>query len=146
MKKHLPIYLAIIIGIIFGNLIFKNYKVEEVMTSDGNIYMLQYGAYTTEFSLNEGIKKLKDIDYYTVFLNNVYYVYLGITTNYDIALQIQKYYDQNNIYLYIKENYLGSNELIKEIKEIDNLILQDDNSNLVNYLKKGLNLYREKNL
>ena len=146
MKKYLPIYLAIVIGSFFGNLIFKNYKTEEVMVSDNNVYMLQYGGYTNEISLNESIKKIKNYNYYTVLINNVYYVYLGITTNYDIALQIQEYYDQNNIYLYIKENYLGNTELINKIKEIDNLILEEENPNLINYINKGLSLYRDKSL
>ena len=74
MKKYLPIYLAIVIGSFFGNLIFKNYKTEEVMVSDNNVYMLQYGGYTNEISLNESIKKIKNYNYYTVLINNVYYV------------------------------------------------------------------------
>jgi len=86
MKKHMPIVLAIIIGIIFGNIIFNSYETETVMSSDGSIYMLQYGAYTNESILKENIKKLNNDSYIVEQSDDNYYVYFGVTTNYIMHL------------------------------------------------------------
>lgn len=144
MKRYMPIIMAILIGIVFGNLIFDSYEAEEVMTSDGNVYMLQYGAYTDKSVMNENIKNLDKDIYITVYENEIYYVYLGITTNYDNALNLKKIYDDMDIFLYIKDNYLGNSQLIEKIKKLDNLMRNEkDISIVIDYAKRGLVLYKE---
>lgn len=144
MKKYWPIGLAIIIGIIFGNLIFDSYETETVMSSDGSVYMLQYGAYTSKEVMNENIKNLDSSLYVISFIDDVYYVYFGLTTNYYNALNIVKIYKNRDIYLYIKENYLGKNSVISEIKRLDSLMKDETNNEIVlSYVKDGLNIYRD---
>ena len=144
MKKYWPIGLAIIIGIIFGNLIFDSYETETVMSSDGSVYMLQYGAYTSKEVMNENIKNLDSSLYVISFVDDVYYVYFGLTTNYYNALNIVKIYKNRDIYLYIKENYLGKNSVISEIKRLDSLMKDETNNEIVlSYVKDGLNIYRD---
>ena len=143
MKKYWPVGLAIIIGIIFGNLIFDSYETETVMSSDGSVYMLQYGAYTSKEVMNENIKNLDSSLYVISFVDDVYYVYFGLTTNYYNALNIVKIYKGRDIYLYIKENYLGKNSVISEIKRLDSLMKDETNNEVVlSYVKDGLNIYR----
>ena len=72
MKGYIPILLAIIIGFVFGNLIFDSYETEVVMNSDGNVYMLQYGAYTNEEVMKENIKKLDSESYIVDVIDNIY--------------------------------------------------------------------------
>ena len=142
MKKYGPVGLAIIIGLIFGNLIFDSYETEAVMSSDGNVYMLQYGAYVSEDVMKENIKNLTDYFYITEEHDDVYYIYLGVSTNYDNALNIAKIYKDKDIHLYIKENYLGNSNLIGKIKELDKLIeTEKDDKEILTYVKKGLVLY-----
>lgn len=146
MRKYMPIFMAVIIGIIFGNLIFDSYEAEEVMASYGNVYMLQYGAYTDKSVMYENIKTLDKNIYITVFENSVYYVYLGITTNYDNALELKKIYDEKGIFLYIKDNYLGNSHVVNKIKKLDRLIkVENDEGVILNYVKEGLVLYMENN-
>ena len=142
MKKYMPIFLAVFIGIVFGNLIFSSYKTEEVMASYGNVYMLQYGAYTEKEVLEESIKKLEKDSYIVVLENNIYYLYLGITTDYFNALNIQKIYDNKNIFLYIKQHYIGNSLLINEIKKSDDLIKNFGSSKeIIDEQKKILAFY-----
>jgi len=144
MKRYMPILMAVLVGIIFGNLIFDSYETEQVMTSNSNVYMLQYGAYTSKSVMNENIKDLDKDIYITVFQNSVYYVYLGITTNYDNALRIKKIYDEKGIFLYIKDNYVGNSQFVNRIKELDYLIESEkDDFNIISNIKKGLFLYKE---
>lgn len=144
MKRHMPVFMAIIIGMIFGNLIFDSYETETVMTSDGNVYMLQYGAYTSESVMQENVKNLDKNAYIVVIQEKVYYVYLAITTNYYNALNIKEHYNDEDIFLYIKENYLGNSELINKIKNIDNLLKDESNrEDIFYYAKESLNLYKK---
>lgn len=143
MKRYMPIVFAIIIGIIFGNIIFNSYKTETVMMSDGNVYMLQYGAYTSKSVMLENTKNLNTNDYIVEQLDDIYYVYFGITTNYDNALTIVDIYKNNNIFLYIKENYLGRSELINKLKEIDLLIKKEnDSEKIIDYFNDSLLIYQ----
>lgn len=144
MKKYVPIIFASLIGLFFGSLLFDSYEEETVMTSDGNVYMLQYGAYTSESVMLENVKKLDKSIYIIDKVNDIYYVYLGITGSYDNALMIVKLYESKNVFLYIKEEYLGKSNLIKEIKKLDSLIKEKNNlQDITGYLKNGLNLYQK---
>lgn len=143
MKKYWPIGLASLIGIIFGNLIFDSYETETVMSSDGSVYMLQYGAYTSKEVMEDNIKKLDSSLYVISLVDNIYYVYFGITTNYYNALNISKIYKKQDVFLYIKENYLGKSSVISEIKKIDSLMKDEtNNEKVLDYVKDGLDIYR----
>lgn len=143
MKKYWPIGLASLIGIIFGNLIFDSYETEAVMSSDGSVFMLQYGAYTNKEVMDENIKNLDSSSYIVSFVNDIYYVYFGITTNYYNALNISKIYKKQDIFLYIKENYIGKSSVISEIKKIDSLMKDEtNNEKVLEYVKDGLNIYQ----
>lgn len=144
MKKYMPFFMAIIIGMIFGNIIFDSYETEAVMSSEGNIYMLQYGAYINREIMNESIKKLKKDTYITVYDNETYYVYLGISTIYENAFDIKKYYENQDIFLYIKDYYIGDSLLKDEINKLDSLIIHEtDHNKIIDYVKQGLQIYQE---
>lgn len=143
MKKHLPIIMAIIIGIIFGNIIVNSYETETVMSSDGSVYMLQYGAYTNESVLKENIKTLSNDSYIVEEDLDNYYVYFGVTTNYYNALNIVELYKNKGIFLYIKENYIGKSSLIDKLKKLDSLMKDEEDKGMVlNYAKESLNIYQ----
>ena len=143
MKKYMPIIMAIVIGIIFGNIIFNSYEEEAVMSNDGSIYILQYGAYTNESVLKENIKTLANDSYIVDKVLDTYYVYFGVTTNYYNALNIVKLYEDKGIFLYIKENYLGKTNLINKLKTLDSLIKNESNNEMVlNYAKESLTIYQ----
>ena len=87
------------------------------MKSEGNVYILQYGIYTTKEVLNENIKKLSD---YIVYENdNKYYVYLGVFVNYENAYKVSEMLEDGKIYTYIKNDYISDTELIKKINILD---------------------------
>ena len=85
------------------------------MTLDGNIYYLQYAIFTNLDVLNDNIDKLDD--YYLVTEDNKYYVYLGAYTDLLKANEMQKEYEKNGIYTYIKNDYLGNMDIVDKIKE-----------------------------
>ena len=133
--------MAIGISIIFSKVLFTSYQTETVMTSSGNVYILQYASFTNKEVMNENIKKLDD--YLIYEMNNKYYVYLGIYTSLDTAMKMKKYFENDNIYTYIKNDYLQDNSLVNKIKDYDLEILnEENNSKIIDINKKILNLVK----
>ena len=119
-----------LMGILFGKIIFKNYKGGEYIDIDGNIYYLQYGVYTTYEGAINNTKNLKE-NYFIKEMDNKYYVYLGVTCNYDLALKLKEKYEKNNIYIYIRSDYVENSETLNKIKEYDQEINDDNVSSVM---------------
>ena len=104
---------------------FTTYDNEKVMTSDGNIYLLQYGSFINKEVMNENVKKL---DHYLVYEHDdKFYVYIGAFTRIDTALKMQTIFKNENIYTYIKNDYLGNSDVINEIGKLDEQIYNEKN-------------------
>lgn len=142
MIKYWPIYLACLLGILFSNILFSSYHEEKVMTSDGNVYLLQYGAYTDKSVLDDIVKKISD-DTLILQEDNIYYIYFGVTTNYNKAQVIKKKYNSKGIYLYIKNSYVGDSKLVKEIKENDDNFKTENYDEISLSLGKSLKIYEK---
>ncbi len=120
---------------------FSTYKVERAMISNGNIYLLQYASFINKDVMNENIKKLDDYIIYEH--DDKYYVHVGAYYNLDTALKMQKYFENKNIYTYIKNDYISDSDIINKIKEVDNNILNEkDDNKIINLNKKILNILK----
>ncbi len=117
---------------------FSSYKDETVMTMDGNIYLLQYGSYINKDVMNNNIEKLTN--YITYEEDNKYYVYAGAFTNIENANNLKKIFENENIYTYIKNDYISNSEIINKIKEIEGDIndtnIKEINEKILDILKK----------
>lgn len=106
------------------------------MTSDGNIYLLQYGSFINKEVMNENIKKLTN---YVIYEHdNKYYVHLGIFTRLNTAKKMQKIFEKENIYTYIKNDYLSDSKLINEINKLDDKLFEEGNSNKIKEINKEI--------
>ena len=111
------------------------------MISNGNIYLLQYASFINKDVMNENIKKLDDYIIYEH--DDKYYVHVGAYYNLDTALKMQKYFENKNIYTYIKNDYISDFDIINKIKEVDNNILNEkDDNKIINLNKKILNILK----
>ncbi len=137
MKKQiiLVIVMGSIFGYFFGSIIFKNYKGSEYIGDNGNIYYLQYGVYTTKEGAVENTKKLT-VNYNIQEMDNKYYVYLGVTTSYNIALNLQKKYKEKNIYTYIRSDYVENSETLDKLKEYDSKIKDKSDDEVESVMKE----------
>lgn len=114
------------------------------MTSSGNIYLLQYGTFISEDVMKENIKRLDD--YIVYHYDEKYYVHIGAYINIDTAKKVQKYFENENIYTYIKNDYISDSEVIKAIKKIDEITLnekdyekiKENNKKILNILKTSV--------
>lgn len=123
MKKTLIIGIAfLIVGIFVGNYIYNNNteKLESTFASGKNYYFIQEGVYSSKEIMEESIKdiNIKVVD----FENNKYYVYLGITRDYEIAEKIKNLYSKDGYTLYIKERTITNEEFYNNVSQFDLLI------------------------
>lgn len=128
MKKSIIIVILIgsMLGLLFGKLLFKNYDGKKYLNETGNIYYIQYGVYTSN---DAAIKNASNLEKYKIIENDdKYYVYLGITSNYEVALKAQKLYKEKGIYTFIRSDYVKNSETLELIKKYDNSL--NDTSNL----------------
>ena len=120
---------------------FSTYKVESAMISNGNIYLLQYASFINKDIMNENIKKLENYIIYEH--DDKYYVHLGAYYSLDTARKMQKYFENKDIYTYIKNDYITDETIINKIKEIDKDILnEEDNNKIIELNKKILNILK----
>ena len=127
MKKSiiLVILLGSFLGFFFGGLIFKNYSGSNYLESDGNIYYLQYGVYTTlEAAYNNSINI--NHEHFIREMDDKYYVYLGVTTDLEKAKTLKEKYEKENIHIYIRDDYVENSETLEKLKSYD-LKITDDN-------------------
>ena len=136
MKKNIIIVILFgtLSGYLFGYLIYGNYKGSEYIESDGNIYYVQYGAYTSNEAALSNASNLNN--YLILEEDDKYYVYLGITTSLNSALKIQNFYEEKDIYTYIRDDYVENSETLKILKEYDLKLESANDTELESVIKE----------
>ncbi len=116
---------------------FSSYKNETVMTMDCNIYLVQYGSYINKEVMMDNLDKLED--YITYEEDNKYYIFLGAYTDILNANRLKQILEEENIYTYIKNDYIGNSEVINKIKDLEKIIneenILDINKKIIEILK-----------
>ena len=124
MKANLLISIccALLLGYLCANFLFSNYQETSTTFGDENkVFFLQYGAYEKEQP-----KEVLADPHIEVEQDGNYYVYVGITTDYDNAKKVQDFYEQQGVELYIKEDEVASDEFFNELSQYDILLESTD--------------------
>ena len=139
----IPIICSILLGWFFGNFIYNQYSdISKEYKESEVIYFLQQGVYSNDQVLKKNIANLQA--YTTVENNNKYYVYIGITNNYEDALKIKEVYKKQGYELYIKEDHINNKFFINDLKQYSTLLKStDDFTKLNGILKAVLASYEE---
>ena len=121
MNKKFLIYIliAIIFGLVLGNIFYQHYETEQNIDRVYNSYLIQLGIYEED----ELKDKINDIENYLIIeKNNKYYVYLGISTKKENAKKIKTMYSNNNIDVSIKKSVISDIEFISSLEQYDILM------------------------
>ena len=139
----IPIICSILLGWIFGNFIYNQYSsISKEYKKSETIYFLQQGVYADDQVLKKNISNLES--YTTIEDNDKYYVYIGITNNYEDALKIKDVYKEQGYNLYIKEDKINNEFFINDLKQYSTLLKStNDFSKLNSILKVILASYEE---
>lgn len=146
MKKTTILYIlgAILIGVFIGKYVYNGYQnetKEAFKDMNENIYLLQYGVYSSNDSMVENTKNLKNYFYYIE--NNKYHVIIGVTMDKDLKDKIKNANSIDND-IYIKKVSINNDEFIESLKQYDNLIKNtEDKTTILTAEKQILSKYEE---
>lgn len=128
MNKKFLIWIgiAILSGLILGNIFYKQYEKEQNLDNDYNSYLLQLGVYNSRNEMDEKIKNLDN--YMVVERNNKFYVYLGISTKKNNAEKVKEAFLEQDIKVSIKKSVIDNVEFMSNLEQFD-ILLDNASSN-----------------
>ena len=126
-KKFLiGVALSILLGLIGGNILYKQYEREQNIDEEYNSYLLQLGIYNSK---EEALNKVAKLENYTIIEDdNKYYVYLGISTKKDNAKKVANVFLEKDINVSIKKTVIDNIEFMSNLEQYD-LLLDNATSN-----------------
>ena len=136
MKKNfwIPLTIAIVLGFISAQIVYSTYR-NNLSSSSYNAYLLQIASFENVDSISSDMK---------VNENNMYNVYVGITTDLSNANKIKNIYEKKDIEVYIKPTVINNIEFVSNLEQYDLLISEVENEdNLISISDVVLSSYEE---
>ena len=120
-KKFLVwIGIAILSGLIMGNIFYRQYEKEQHLDNDYNSYLLQLRVYDSKEEMNKALEKVEN--YMIVEKDNKFYVYLGISTKKNNAEKVADVFSKEDIDVSIKKTVIDDIEFISNLEQFDILL------------------------
>lgn len=146
MKKYLFAFLmALIVGFFLSSFFIKQYDSYTGITVSGigeELYFIQYGVFSSIDSMEKETISLENYIYSKI--DDLYYVYVGITNESDNANKIVKYYSDIGYETIIKKYQINSPKFIEELINYDNVLLStNDNLVIASVISQILSKYEE---
>ena len=143
MKKNfwIPLTIAIVLGFISAQIVYSTYR-NNLSSSSYNAYLLQIASFENVDSISSDMKD--NADYLIVNENNMYNVYVGITTELSKEKKIKNIYEKKDIEVYIKPTVINNIEFVSNLEQYDLLISEVENEdNLISISDVVLSSYEE---
>lgn len=144
VRVFVPIIFSILVGYVFGNVIFKqyNHNIIDVFNQTTKVYFLQQGVYSSTDSMQKNTKGLANYIYTKD--NNYYRVYAAITKDAGNATKLKEIYTTLGNDIYVKEMEISNDNFINILDQYDRLIKStDDKSSIIDIVKGILVKYKE---
>lgn len=135
MKKStiVSILFAILIGVFIGKYIYNGYESETKLAfnetnKEENVYLIQYGVYSSNELMIQNTKNLKDYFYYID--DNKYHVIIGITKKVELK---DKIINANGIEsdIYMKKICISNTEFLESLEQYDTLVSNTENEGTI---------------
>ena len=146
MKKYLTtIIISILVGFLLSYYMLKEYEsvnIIPVFNVKETAYLVQQGVYSSMESMQENTSFLTDYIYSVI--DNMYYVYIGISLESDNVNKIQEYYKNKDINTIIKTTTISDTELLNSLRQYD-MVLKETNEEetIKEIIKQTLSKYKE---
>ena len=132
---------AIVLGFVSAQIVYSTYR-NNLSSSSYNAYLLQIASFENVDSISSDMKN--NTDYLIVNENNMYNVYVGITTDLSNANKIKNIYEKKDIEVYIKPTVINNIEFVSNLEQYDLLISEVENDdNLISISDVVLSSYEE---
>ena len=118
IKALVPIFFSILVGFLFGRVIFDNYSKKSVLAfNEGEkVYLVKLASY-------DSLEEIKNSKSLLVLSNDSSYnLYAGITKQKDNANKIISYYKDSYKDITIDTLYVNDLKFLTELKEYDKLV------------------------
>ena len=146
MKKYiLTIIVSLLIGFLLSNYIIKEYDgntdILPIFKESETAYLIQQGVYSSMESMEENTEGLTDYIYSTI--DNMYYVYIGMTLDDNNITKLQEYYKNKGITTIVKTTTLTDLKFIDSLKQYDSVLTgTNDNETIKEVCKQVLEKYK----
>ena len=146
MKKYLlTIIISLLVGFLLSFYMLKEYEsidIIPVFNTKETAYLVQQGVYSSMESMQENTSHLTDYIYSVI--DNMYYVYIGISLESDNVEKIQEYYKNKDINTIIKTTTISDTELLNSLRQYD-MVLKETNEEetIKEIIKQTLSKYKE---
>jgi len=146
MKKYLfTFFVALIVGFfLFSFFInqYDDYTGIKVSSNGNELYFIQYGVFSTLESMEQETINLEN---YVYNINeNMYYVYVGITSIGDNANKIVEYYKNLGYETIIKKYSINNSKFIEELNNFDTILSKtSDKTAIASLINQVLIKYEE---
>ncbi len=146
MKKYLlTIIISLLIGFLLSFYMLKEYESVDITPVFGvkqDVYLIQQGVYSNMESMQENTSNLSDYIYSVI--DNMYYVYIGISLDSENVDKLQEYYKNKGINTIVKTTAISDNELIESIKQYDMVLKEtNDDETIKEVCRQILSKYKE---
>ena len=146
MKKYLlTIIVSLLVGFLLSFYMLKEYEKTDIFPTfneSETAYLIQQGVYSSMESMQENTSHLTDYIYSVI--DNMYYVYIGISLDSSNVNKIQEYYKSKDIDTIVKTTTLTDQEFIEVLKQYDMVLNNtDDEETIKEICKQVLSKYKE---
>lgn len=121
IKVIIPIFFSILVGFLFGKVIFNNYEDNTVnaFNEGEKLYFIEIGGYESF----EDVKKIKNVSKFLIVSEgDTYKVYAGITKDKENAEKIKVMYSDTYNNISVREKYINNETFIIQLKEYDKVV------------------------
>ena len=146
MKKYLlTIIVSLLVGFLLSFYMLKEYEKTDifpVFNESETAYLIQQGVYSSMESMQENTAHLTDYIYSVI--DDMYYVYIGISLDSSNVNKLQEYYKSKDINTIIKTTTLIDQEFIETLRQYD-MVLNNtsDEDTIKEICKQVLSKYKE---
>jgi len=149
MKKYSFTFLIAIVTGFFLSYFFINqyndFNGIKVSGTGEDVYFIQYGVFSSLESMEKETISLANYIYSKI--NNLYYVYIGITKNSNNANKIVDYYKNLGYETIIKKYQITNNSILQIIDNYDKVLLEtDDNTTIASLINQILIEYEKEEI
>lgn len=141
MKKIIiPIVLCIIVGFLFGKIMFSQYENEDAEFTSSNpkserVYFIQAGVYSNIENMKEAFNSTENYIYRLE--DNKYHVYVAMTKEKDNVEKLKNYYEKKYS-IYVKEIEISNNAFLDILSQYDLLLKEATTDESIYTIEKSL--------
>lgn len=139
MKKLLPYIFSLLVGSVFGYLLFNNQNIKPVFSETIKATGFQLGVFNSMDLAKEYAHKYPS----SIIINegDIYRVYISILTNERVIYKMEDYLNNQKIAFYKKDITINDKGLIKALRNYEDSMLEGGNDTFISINKLIMDSY-----